>query len=57
MNEPEAYEYLANLILIGLASLSLTGVIGWFLSRVLDIDRYPKKKKNEIPPYLKGPFK
>lgn len=57
MNEPEAYAYLAKLILIGLASMSLTGVAGWFLSRVLDIDRYPKKKKNKIPPYLKGPFK
>lgn len=57
MNEPEAYELLLNYMITGLAVLCLMAVVGWFLSRVLDIDRYPKKKKNEIPPYLKGPFK
>ena len=56
MNEPEAYEFMFKLLAIAMAVLCLMGVVGYFLERVIDIER-PKKKKKEIPPYLKGPFK
>ena len=56
MNEPEAYEFMFKILAIAMAVLCLMGVVGFFLDRVLNIEE-PKKKKNEIPPYLKGPFK
>lgn len=56
MNEPEAYEFMFKLLAIAMGILCLMGVVGYFLERVIDIER-PRKKKKEIPPYLKGPYK
>ena len=56
MNDPEAYEFMFKILAIAMAVLCLMGVVGFFLDRVLNIEE-PKKKKKEIPPYLKGPFK
>ena len=38
-------------------TLALGAIVAWLADRLADYPRPEKKKKDKLPPYLRGPFK